>query len=232
MSNSKKLSINQWALEDRPREKLLLKGSRELSNAELLAILLGSGSITESAVDLSKRIMKAYNDDLSEFFGASIADLQKFKGVGEAKSVTIMAAIELARRYVASKGEKTPTFVHSPEDAYRAILPTLIGVKHEEFWILCLSASNQIISKYKISQGGLTSTTVDLRVIFQRVLADNAVSIIVCHNHPSGSTVISEPDKKITQRIKSAAQTLDIVLHDHIIVTDSTFVSFSEKNLL
>ena len=115
MSNSKKLSINQWALEDRPREKLLLKGSRELSNAELLAILLGSGSITESAVDLSKRIMKAYNDDLSEFFGASIADLQKFKGVGEAKSVTIMAAIELARRYVASKEQKTPTFVHSPK---------------------------------------------------------------------------------------------------------------------
>ncbi|HPW67734.1 MAG TPA: DNA repair protein RadC [Salinivirgaceae bacterium] len=232
MSNSKKLSINQWALEDRPREKLLSKGSRELTNAELLAILLGSGSTTESAVDLSKRIMKVYNDDLSEFFRASITDLQKFKGVGEAKSVTIMAAIELAKRYVAANGEKIPMFVRIPEDAYRAILPTLIGLKHEEFWILCLSVSNQIISKYKISQGGLTSTTVDLRVIFKKVLADNAVAIVVCHNHPSGSTTISTQDRQITERIKSAAKTLDIVLYDHIIVTDSTFVSFSENNLL
>ncbi len=232
MNDPKKLSINQWALEDRPREKLLLKGSHTLTNAELMAILLGSGNSTESAVDLSKRIFQTYNNDLSELFRTTIADLQKFKGVGQAKAVTIMAAIEMARRFESSKDGKIPTIVQTSKDAYKAIAPTLYGLKHEEFWILCLSSSNKIISKYKISQGGLTSTTVDLRLVFQKVLADSAIAIILCHNHPSGSTLVSEQDKKITKRIKEAAQMLDIVLHDHIIVADNTFVSFADQNLL
>lgn len=229
---SKKLSINQWADEDKPREKLILKGNQALTNAELIAILLGSGSSSESVVDLSRRVVQTYNNDLTQLFGATIADLQKFKGIGQAKALIIMAAIELARRYQASKEGKAPEQILNADDAYKAIAPVLYGLKHEEFWILSLSAASKLISKYKISQGGITSTNVDMRIVFQRVFADNATSIILCHNHPSGSMSISEQDKRLTKRIGEASNMLDIKLLDHIIVVGDTYVSFADEGLL
>jgi DNA repair protein RadC len=232
MNDDKKLSITQWAVEDRPREKLLLKGAQVLTTAELIAILLGSGNDTESAVDLAKRIFQTHNNDLSQLFRVSINDLKKFKGVGEAKAVTIASAIELARRYEASKDGIVPETVRSSVDAYKSISPILFGLKHEEFWILSLSQSNRIISKYKIGQGGIASTTVDLRIIFQKALSDNATGIIICHNHPSGSDAVSKEDKSLTERIKNAATMLDIKLFDHIIVTGETYVSFADTGLL
>ncbi len=232
MNNGKKLSITQWALEDRPREKLLLKGAQSLTTAEVIAILLGSGNDSESAVDLAKRIFQTYNNDLTQFFNVSIGDLKRFKGVGEAKAVTIAAAVELARRCEASKDGKIPEVVRSSVDAYKAIAPLLFGLKHEEFWILSLSQSSRILSKYKIGQGGIAATTVDLRIIFQKALSDNATGIILCHNHPSGSEVVSTSDKTLTERIKNASNLLDIKLFDHIIVTGETYVSFADSGLL
>lgn len=232
MNGDKKLSITQWAVEDRPREKLLQKGAQVLTTAELIAILLGSGNDTESAVDLAKRIFQTYNNDLSQLFRVSINDLKKFKGIGEAKAVTIASAIELARRYEASKDGIAPEIIQSSVDAYKSISPILFGLNHEEFWILSLSQANRVISKYKIGQGGITSTIVDLRIIFQKALSDNATAIIVCHNHPSGSNAVSKEDKLLTERIKNAATMLDIKLFDHIIVTGETYVSFADTGLL
>ena len=232
MSDSKYLSITKWAEEDRPREKLLEKGASSLTTAELIAILLGSGNINESAVDLAKRIFKHSNNELSVLFNTSINELKKFKGVGTAKAVTIAAAIELARRYNASKEGAPPDVIETSSDAYCVIAPNLLGIAHEEFWIICLTRSNTVISKHKIAQGGFTASYVDIKLVFQKALADSASSIIICHNHPSGSILISQNDKILTNRIKNASEILDIRLFDHIIVAGSSYISFSDENIL
>ena len=232
MSDSKKLAITQWAEEDRPREKLLNNGASALTIAELIAILLGSGNDNESAVDLAKRMLQEYSNDLSVFYKISIGELRKFKGIGEAKAVTIAASIELARRYNAARNGKTPDAIKSSIDAYRVIAPNLLDIRHEEFWVICLSQSNHVISKYRISQGGISATTVDIRLIFNKALVDNAISIVICHNHPSGNEAISQSDRVITERIKNAGNILNIKLLDHIVVTGNLYVSFLDENIL
>jgi len=227
-----KLPITNWAEEDRPREKLFINGAAYLTTAELIAILLGSGNAKESAVDLAKRIFKDCNNDLSILFKTSINDFKKYKGIGEAKAITISAAFELARRYNASTEGKIPEVVKTSYDAYRIIAPDLVGIAHEEFWVLSLSNANVYIAKHKIGQGGITNTNVDLRILFKKVMNDNASSIIICHNHPSGSELISNSDKNLTIRIKKAAETLDINLFDHIVVAGNKFISFANENIL
>jgi DNA repair protein RadC len=227
-----KLSITKWAEEDRPREKLFNNGPASLTTAELIAILLGSGNANESAVDLAKRIFNDFSNDLTILFKAPINDLKKFNGIGEAKAITMAAAFELARRYNASTEGKTPEKVNSSLDAYRIIAPNLLGIAHEEFWVISISNANVFIAKHKIGQGGITSTYVDLRILFKKVLTDNASSIIICHNHPSGSDLISNYDKALTTRIKKAAETLDIRLFDHIVIAGNKFISFADENFL
>lgn len=232
MSELKKLTINQWAKEDRPREKLLNKGAETLSTAELIAILLGSGNGHENAVELSKRVLQEYDNDLPAFYKISIGELKKFKGIGEAKAVTIAASVELARRYNATKNGKTPDAIKSSLDAYRIIATNLLDIRHEEFWTINLSQSNHVISKYKIGQGGISATTVDTRLVFKKALIDNATSIVICHNHPSGNEAISQNDRIITERIKNAGNILDIKLLDHIVVVGNSYISFLDENIL
>ena len=232
MDSERKLSITQWAIEDRPREKLLTQGALALTTAELIAILLGSGNDKESAVDLAKRIFQAYDNDLTSLFKTSISELQRFKGIGEAKAVTIAASFELARRYNTVKEGKTPQSIRSSIDAFRVIAPVLSGLNHEEFWIISLSQSLSIIAKHKIGQGGIAATYVDIRLILQKALLDNATSITICHNHPSGTKNISTQDKLLTQKTKNAANLIDIQLHDHIIITGDSYVSFADESIL
>ncbi|MDD2563733.1 MAG: DNA repair protein RadC [Salinivirgaceae bacterium] len=232
MDTDKKLSITQWAIEDRPREKLLYQGSMSLTTAELIAILLGSGNNTESAVDLAKRIYQSHNNDLASLFKTTIKELKQFKGIGEAKAVTIVASFELARRYNTAKEGKAPEAIRSSSDAHRVIAPVLTGLNHEEFWMISLSQSLKTIAKHKIGQGGIAATYVDIRLVLQKAILDNATSIIICHNHPSGTRSISNQDKAITLKIKTAANLVDIQLHDHIIITDDSYVSFADEGIL
>ncbi|HON19205.1 MAG TPA: DNA repair protein RadC [Salinivirgaceae bacterium] len=232
MSKPEKLAITQWAEEDRPREKLVEKGPLALTNAELLAILLGSGNNEENAVDLAKRILQQYDHSLTKLLKTSINELKKFKGVGTAKAVTIMASLELSRRILAAKESTQNIRITSPEDAYKAIAPHLYDLPHEEFWILLLSTSNQVIEKHKIAQGGINATHVDVRLILQKSLLANAVGIILCHNHPSGNLTPSQNDKTLTKSLKDACQLLQIQLHDHIIVAGETYLSFADQGLL
>ncbi len=232
MSENKKLSIPHWSTEDRPREKLIEKGALTLSNAELIAILLGSGNNEESAVDLAKRILKHYNHSLSELLKTNISALKKFKGVGAAKAVSIIAALELARRISVAKGNEETIKITSPADAYNCIAPLVYGLPHEEFWVIYLSNANHIIAKHKIGQGGITATLVDIRVILQKALIENAVSFIICHNHPSGNLTPSNADKGLTQQLKQAAALLQINLLDHVIIAGDDYFSFADNDLL
>lgn len=231
----KKLSIKQWAVEDRPREKMLSKGIRSLSEAELIAILIGSGSEEESAVELSKRVLASANNNLNELGRKTIEDYQKFKGIGPAKAITISAAMELGRR----RKESIPlekTKVVSSADAAAIFKPLLSDLSHEEFWILMLNRNNQFIDTFKVSQGGLSGTVIDVRIILKKALQQAidklACSIILCHNHPSGNLVPSEADKEITRKIKEAGKHMDIPVLDHIIIGNDSYFSFADEGLI
>jgi DNA repair protein RadC len=232
MSNSKEnLSIKSWSLDDRPREKLLYKGKNTLSDAELLAILIGSGSRNETAVDLCKRILKDKDFQLKRLSKMSIEELQTYKGIGEAKAITIVAALELGKRH---GNADIPLFpkIKSSLDAYSVLKPIYSDYAHEEFWVLYLDNSNKVINRYQVSKGGMTSTVVDSRIIFKKALLSGAVAIILSHNHPSGSLRPSEQDKALTNKIKKASAFMDIKLLDHIIVTDKSYFSFADEMLL
>jgi DNA repair protein RadC len=232
MSNSKEnLSIKSWSLDDRPREKLLYKGKNTLSDAELLAILIGSGSRNETAVDLCKRILKDKDFQLKRLSKMSIEELQTYKGIGEAKAITIVAALELGKRH---GNADIPLFpkIKSSLDAYSVLKPIYSDYAHEEFWVLYLDNSNKVINRYQVSKGGMTSTVVDSRIIFKKALLSGAVAIILSHNHPSGSLRPSEQDKALTNKIKEASAFMDIKLLDHIIVTDKSYFSFADEMLL
>lgn len=223
------LPIRAWAEEDRPREKMLLRGSRHLSDAELLAILIGSGNRDESAVGLAKRILHAAGNNLHELGRYSISDLiKKFKGVGEAKAITIMAALELGRRRQLSDIKERPK-VNSSRDAYDAIAPLIAELPHEEFWILLLNRSNQIIGREQISIGGTYGTIVDPRVVFHRAMEARAAFIILCHNHPSGTLSPSHADVALTTRLSKAGKILDMPVLDHLIVTEKNYYSFLDE---
>ncbi len=229
--NSKKYAIKLWNEDDRPREKLLIKGKKSLSNAELIAILLGSGSYQESALDLAKRILYATNNNLHEFAKCSVHDLIKFKGVGPAKAVRVITAIELARR--CTQQDLPPSVViGSSSKAFDLIQPEFHGLKHEEFWVLYLNAANKLIKKVQLSKGGITATLVDRRLLFNKALELLATSVILCHNHPSGSLIPSRADKNLTKQLVHAGRALDIKVVDHLIISEKEYFSFADSNLL
>lgn len=224
-------SIKYWAEDDKPREKLMLKGKTALSDAELIAILIGSGSRNESAVELSKRILKSVDNNLNALGKMSIQQLMNFKGIGEAKAVTIAAAAELGRR---RREEDTPDLkkVTSSKAVYDIMQPLIGELPHEEFWVLYLNNSNKIIYKSQLSKGGITGTIVDVRLAFKLALEHNATGMILVHNHPSGALQASEPDRQITKQMQQAGQSLSINILDHVIVTEKSYLSFADEGML
>jgi len=229
---SQKITIKNWAEDDRPREKLMLKGKSALSDAELTAILIGSGNIEESAVELSKRILKSVNDNLIELSKLSINDLVKnFKGIGEAKAISIIAALELGkRRRSAEIIEKKK--INSSKDAFELMQSMISDCYYEEFWIIMLNKANKVIKYLSISEGGLTATVADPKKIFKLALENNATSLILCHNHPSGNLKPSDADIKLTKQVKEAGLFLEILVVDHIIIGDDSYYSFADEGIL
>lgn len=224
-------SIKNWSEDDRPREKLVNKGRLALSDAELIAILIGSGNRTESAVGLSKRILATSSNNLSELGKQSVKDLMKFKGIGEAKAVTIAAALELGRRR--NDGSTlSRKRITSSSSVFEVLQPIIGDLSHEEFWVIYLNNSNRILEKQQLSKGGITGTLVDVRLVLKTALALNAVGIILAHNHPSGTLKPSKSDKQLTQKLKVAAASLDVKVLDHIIVTEKAYFSFADDGLL
>ena len=227
----KNISIKQWAVDDRPREKLLSKGIYSLSDAELIAILLGSGSKNESAVELAKKILNTHNNNLNELGKVSIEQLIKNKGVGKAKAVTIMAAMELGRRRKLADVMNRPKVTQSA-DVYEIFKPMLADLPYEEFWVILLNRSNKIIAKEKISQGGVSGTVTDIRLILKKAIEKLACSLILCHNHPSGNLKPSESDISITKKLSEAGKLMEVNVLDHIIVTDQAFYSFADEGYM
>jgi DNA repair protein RadC len=225
------LSIKNWASDDRPREKLLSKGVQSLSDAELLAILLGSGTREISAVELSRQILSISGNNLSELCKRSVSELMKVKGIGEAKAVSIVAALELGKRRNLSEVSDRQA-ISSSKDVYHYFHPIMTDLLHEEFWVLYLNRSNKIIDKYKLSQGGVSGTVTDIRLILKRAIELLASSLIVCHNHPSGNFNPSENDTVITTKLKSAAEQMDIHLLDHVIIADNLYFSYTDEGIL
>ncbi|MEN9928813.1 MAG: hypothetical protein RLZZ231_734 [Bacteroidota bacterium] len=222
--------INQWAEDDRPREKFLIKGKAALSDSELLAILIGSGSRNESAVQLCQRILFASNNNLNQLGKLTIQQLTHFKGIGEAKAVAIAAALELGRR---RRLEDTFEWdkITSSKSVFELMHPIIGDLLHEEFWVLYLNNSNKVVYKAQISKGGMAATVVDVRIVFKFALEHNAISIILVHNHPSGKLAASDPDIQITKKIKLAGQQLEVHVLDHIILTDKGYYSFNDQGI-
>lgn len=226
-----KLGIKLWAEADRPREKLMLNGRRHLTDAELIAILIASGNKEETAVDLSKRILAAYGNDLGMLGRVSIKDLSKFKGIGEAKAIAIVAALELGRRRKDMAGSDL-TKVASSREAFEILLPVFADLNHEEFWILLLNRANLVIGKHLISKGGQAGTVADPKIIFKTALEHNAANIILAHNHPSGNLRPSQQDIQITKKMVEAGKVLDLYVVDHLIITNKLYYSFGDEGLI
>ena len=231
MEYKKSFSIKQWAEEDKPREKLLLKGKSALSDAELIAILIGIGSPGVSAVDLAKQILIHYKNDLNELGRIGVTDLTQFKGIGEAKAITILAALELGRRRQVTKVKERPK-ITSSHDAYNCLYADMQDLSHEEFKILLLNRNNQVTKIETISQGGVAGTVVDPKVVFKRALDAQASAIILCHNHPSGNLKPSQQDLDITKKLVLAGKTLEISVLDHLIISDKGYFSFLDEGLV
>ncbi len=224
-------SIKNWADDDKPREKMLQKGRSILSDAELVAIVIGSGSKNESAVELSKRILASVENNLNELGQLSIKQLMRFKGIGEAKAVGIAAALEIGRRRRGEKAKKI-TKITSSKDAFDILQPMMGELAHEEFWIVYLNNSNKVMHMAQLSKGGITGTLVDVRLVMKQALELGAVALILAHNHPSGTLFPSEADKQITQKLKRASAALDIKVLDHLIITQKEYFSFADETLL
>jgi DNA repair protein RadC len=230
MINDQNFSIKHWSEDDKPREKLMLKGKSILSDAELIAILIGSGSRNESAVSLSKRILSSVNNNLNALGKLSLKQLMEFKGIGEAKAVSIAAALELGRR---RRVEETVDLqkITSSKAVYEIMQPIIGELLHEEFWVLYLNNSNKVIYKSQLSKGGITGTVVDVRLIFKLALEHNATAIILSHNHPSGKLLASDADRDITKKLKFAGEQLDVKVLDHIIITENGYLSFQDEGI-
>lgn len=231
MESYHKLNIKDWALEDRPREKLLYKGISSLTDAELIAILIGSGNVEESAVELSRRILGQVMNNLNELSKLNVEDLKKFKGIGEAKAISIIAAMELGRRRNHSSALKMNKVTGS-NDVASYLRPFIGDLPHEEFWALFLNRQNKIIDKQRLSQGGMTGTVIDVRLVLKMALEKHATSLIFAHNHPSGNLEASDADRKITRQLKEASAIMDIPLLDHLIITQNSYFSFADQGLL
>jgi DNA repair protein RadC len=224
-------SISSWAEEDRPREKMLLKGRQSLSDAELIAIMLGSGSAGESALGLAQRILASVDNNLHELGKRSIQEFQRFKGVGEAKAITIAAALELGRRRQISDLRERPK-VASSRDAFNAIASLLTDLYHEEFWLLMLNKANEVVAREKLSAGGMAGTVADVKLAFKLALDARASAIIAVHNHPSGNLKPSEADISLTKKLKEAGKILDLPLLDHLIVSERGYYSFADEGAI
>ena len=224
-------SIKNWSQDDQPRKKLRDKGRAALSDAELVAILISSGNKDESAVDLSKRILASTGNNLSELGKLSLQQLMAFKGIGEAKAITIAAALELGRR---RRGEAAleKDKITSSRSVFELMQPLLGDLQHEEFWIIYLNNSNKVIQKNQLSKGGITGTLVDVRLVLKNALEFGATGLILVHNHPSGTLKPSTSDKQLTQKLKTAAENLDIKVLDHLIITQNAYFSFADESLL
>jgi len=229
MTELAKLSVKDWSPEDRPREKLLSKGVNALSNAELIAVILRSGTREETVVELSQRILQSFENDLNRLGKVSANHLMSnFKGIGEAKAIGIIAALELGKRRKAEDVTNRKKIVSSL-DIYSYFHPFLSDLPHEEFWALFLNCSNRIIDRFKISQGGISETVVDGKLLYKEAIARLASFVALCHNHPSGSYLPSPQDNAVTQRIKKGLEFLDMHLLDHVILTDGKYYSFADE---
>ena len=228
---STSFSIKNWSQADQPREKLLYKGKAALSDAELVAILIGSGNRNESAVDLCKRILASVDNNLSDLGKLSIKQLMEFKGIGEAKAISIAAALELGRR---RRGEEAleKKKITSSKSVFELMQPLIGELQHEEFWIIYVNNSNKVIQKNQLSKGGITGTLVDVRLVLKNALEVGATGLILAHNHPSGTLKPSEADKQITNKLKVAAESLDIKVLDHLIITEKAYYSFADEGIL
>jgi DNA repair protein RadC len=223
--------ILSWAEEDRPREKLLLKGKAALSDAELIAILIGSGTVELSAVDVSKVILQQANNNLNDLAKQTVKDLTKIKGIGEAKAISIIAALELGRRRKDTEAVRKPK-IRTSADAYEQIKPYLLDLAHEEFWILLLNRGNEIIRPIQVSSGGVAGTVVDSKIIFKIAIEYLASGIVLIHNHPSGNCTPSQNDKDLTKKLKEVGLLLDIPILDHLIFTEAKYFSFADEGIL
>lgn len=224
-------SIKNWSHDDRPREKLRDKGKSALSDAELVAILIGSGSRNESAVQLCKRILASTNNNLSALGKLSLKQLTEFKGIGEAKAITIIAALELGRRRRVEEALQQDK-IDSSQSVFELMQPIIGELSHEEFWIIYLNNSNKVIQNNQLSKGGITGTLVDVRLALKTAIEVGAVGIILAHNHPSGTLKPSEADKQITKKLKIAGESLDIKVLDHLIITEKAYFSFADEGML
>lgn len=226
MGNNK-LTINQWAEEDRPREKMMQHGAAALSNAELLAILIGSGNTEDSAVELMRKVLGDYRNSLSELGKTTIDELCRYKGIGPAKAITILAASEIGRRRLEEPLERKQ--IRCSKDIYEVFYPLMCDLPVEECWVLLLNQSSKIIDRICISRGGLASTQVDVRCILREALLKRAVSMVLCHNHPSGNTSPSRDDDRLTEALRRAAEVMNIRLLDHLVITDGGYYSYCDE---
>ena len=223
--------IKNWATEDRPREKMLEKGREALSNAELIAILIGSGNSNESAVDLSRRILKDVDDNLIQLSQLSINELMTYNGIGEAKAVSIMAALELGRRRRFAETAQQPKIKNST-DAFEYFYMRMSDIEHEQFWVMLLNPANKVIKLVKISDGGVNNTSADPKRIFKIALEYNATALMLCHNHPSGSIEPSDRDKALTRNLVNAGKLLEIKILDHIVIGIDKYFSFADSGMI
>ena len=231
MEQYSSLPIRDWAVEDKPREKLIYNGCSSLTDAELLAILIGSGNRENTALSLAKLILAAADQSFIRLGKFTVKRLIQFKGIGEAKAITISAALEVARRSM-REPQESQLKIKDSNGAYRALVPKLAHLEHEEFWMLYLNNANRVIQLSLISRGGLTGTLVDVRLVLRKALELGAVGLILAHNHPSGNLVPSEADKEITRKIQLGAKVMDIKVLDHLIIAQQGYFSFADQNLL
>lgn len=225
------LKIKDWSPDDRPREKLMQRGRSALTDAELIAIILGSGTATTNVVDMARQILAKADHNLHELARLSVKDLMKIKGIGTARAVTIVAAMELGRRRGDKELDEKPRITCS-KDVFELLRPALLDVPHEEFWVLLLNRANRVIKSLQISQGGVSGTVADPRIIFKSALEELASGIILAHNHPSGNLLASQADRELTRKLKEGARLLDVQVLDHVILAGQKYYSFADEGLL
>ena len=230
-ADAKPLGIKSWAAEDRPREKLLIKGKSALSDAELVALIIGSGTGSLSAVEVSKQVLQSVGNNLHDLAKLSVKDLMKSKGIGEAKAIAIVAAMELGRRRKEAETDSKPK-VSGSKEAYELVKGDLMDLPHEEFWVLLFNRANRLIKKKRVSEGGVAGTVADPKIIYKLALEELASGIIVVHNHPSGNLTASQSDISLTKKLKDAGKVLEIQLLDHLIVAGQKYFSFADEGIL
>ncbi len=230
MSDIKNLTIKEWNIDDRPREKMLAKGISALSDAELLAILISTGTKSQSALDLARAVLQSAGNNLNQLGKFTVADFLKTNGIGKAKAVTIMAALELGRRRQGI--DRGQVEIKSSTDAFAIMQPVIGDLPHEEFWVLFLNTGNRLIDKACVGRGGINATIVDVRILMKMAVEKLATGLLLAHNHPSGSLTPSTEDKRLTQKIIEAGKLLDIRVLDHVVITDKQFFSFADHSML